>query len=315
MKIEGRPEIIVQSLRNQRAKYISNVHNLMKLPGSCYFRHATTSLFSLNLVKVLCIRSVIRRVIVNAARSLRFRGKYRVFTRLAPRQGIVTADVFGSQFRLDLSDWIQRGIYLGTYERNETALVLGYLKPGMTVIDVGANCGYYTALAASRIGPHGRIFAIEPSPRPFMRLQSMIVDNHIPASAFDFGVGDVAGEFGIYQSPNTTNDTATMVPNGGLAPVATVRIRTLDDCIDEWQLGSVDLLKIDVDGWEPRILKGAQRAMREHRIKAVLCEFCEEWLRQVGSTRASLAKVFSDCGYVAHSNDPRLDNYLFTLAH
>jgi FkbM family methyltransferase len=257
---------------------------------------------------------VISQLIVNAARPLQFRGKYRLVSLLAPKQGIVRAKVFGSWFRLDLSEWIQRGIYLGTYERNETALVIAYLKPGMTVIDVGANSGYYTALAASRIKPHGRIFAIEPSPRPFSRLQCLIDDNQIPASAFNFGVGDIPGEFGIYQSPDLPNDTFTMVPHSGLTPVATVPIRTLDDCIQEWQLGSVDLLKIDVDGWEPRILKGAQRAMREHRIKAILCEFCDDWLSKVGSDRASLAKVFYDYGYLAHSDDPRLDNYFFTLA-
>jgi FkbM family methyltransferase len=251
--------------------------------------------------------------LIDAARPLRFRGKYRLFNLIAPTQGIVTANVFGSQFRLDLSEWIQRGIYLGTYERAETTLVLDYLKPGMTVIDVGANSGYYTALAASRVGPGGRIFAIEPNQRPFARLQTLISENRIPASAFNFGVGDVAGESGIYQTPNSTNDTATMVPHPGLDPLARVPIRTLDDCIEEWHLDSVDLVKIDVEGWEPRILKGARRAMQDHRIKAILCEFCEDWLLKVGSSRAALAKIFYDGGYIPHSDDPGLDNYLFTV--
>ena len=78
-----------------------------------------------------------------------------------------SARVFGLQFELDLADWIQRSIYFGTYEPLETRLVAAFLKPGMTVVDIGANIGYYTALAASKVGPEGRIYAIEPDARAF----------------------------------------------------------------------------------------------------------------------------------------------------
>src|SRR6202790_3105758 len=161
-------------------------------------------------------------------RPFRFRGKYRLLNLVTPNEGIRNARVFGLQFELDLGDWIQRSIYLGTFEPLETRLVAGFLAPGMTVIDVGANVGYYTALAASKVGSKGRIFAIEPGARAFARLENLIAKNHLPARAFNIGLGEKSGEEHLYQSPDSRNDTPTMIAHGGFAPTATVPIRRLD---------------------------------------------------------------------------------------
>ena len=89
--------------------------------------------------------------VISVFRPLRFRGKYRIMNRFLPKEGVRPCDVFGYRMKLDLSDWIQRNIYLGSYEQPQTSHLLAYLKPGMTFVDVGANVGYYTAMAASKI--------------------------------------------------------------------------------------------------------------------------------------------------------------------
>lgn len=234
---------------------------------------------------------------ISVIRPFCFRGKYRLLNRVAPNEGIRTAKVFGLQFELDIADWIQRSIYLGTYEPAETRLVTRFLASGMTVIDVGANVGYYTALAASRVGTKGRIFAIEPAARPFARLQNLIVKNHLSARAFNIGLGEKSGEEHLYQSPDSRNDTPTMIAHGGFAPTATVPIRRLDDCLDEWQVAHVDLLKIDVEGWEPQVFEGASRALAAGRIGAILCEFNDYWLRAAGSSTQALRKMLMAFGF------------------
>jgi predicted methyltransferase len=85
-------------------------------------------------------------------------------------------------FELDLKDLIQRDIYWGTFEPNETRLVQEYLRPSMTFLDVGANLGYYTALAASLVGRRGRVIAFEPSPYAFEKLHAMVVNNKLEQS-------------------------------------------------------------------------------------------------------------------------------------
>jgi hypothetical protein len=88
-----------------------------------------------------------------------------------------------------------------------------------------------------------------------------------------------------------------MVAHGGFAPTATVPVRKLDDCLDEWQVAHVDLLKIDVEGWEPRVFEGATRALASGRIDAILCEFNEHWLRAVGSSAQALWKMLMGFGF------------------
>jgi hypothetical protein len=131
-------------------------------------------------------------------RPFRFRGKYRLLNLVTPNEGIRNARVFGLQFELDLGDWIQRSIYLGTFEPLETRLVAGFLAPGMTVIDVGANVGYYTALAASRVGSKGRIFAIEPGARAFARLEKLIAKNHLPGLVLSILDSEIGAERNIF---------------------------------------------------------------------------------------------------------------------
>jgi protein-L-isoaspartate O-methyltransferase len=83
---------------------------------------------------------------------------------MLPRHGVRTARICGYEFELDLSDFIQRNIYAGTFEASEAKVLMGRLAPGMTFIDVGANVGYFTALAARCVGPTGLVVALEPSP-------------------------------------------------------------------------------------------------------------------------------------------------------
>jgi FkbM family methyltransferase len=244
--------------------------------------------------------ALIERAVAGVVRPLRFRGKFRLLNLVVPQRGVRNAQVFGLRFELDLADWIQRSIYLGTFEQEESRLVAKFLVPGMTVIDVGANVGYYTALAASRVGSQGRIFAIEPDTRAFARLQSLIDTNRLPARAFNFGLGERSGQEHLYQSPSSRNNTPTMIAHGGFAPTATVPIRRLDDCMDEWQVTRVDLLKIDVEGWEPQVFRGASRALESGRIGAILCEFNDPWVRAAGSSSRALWNMLLAYGYRPH---------------
>jgi len=234
---------------------------------------------------------------ITLIRPFHFRGKYRLLNLLAPNEGVRSAWCFGLQFELDLADWIQRSIYLGTYERLATRLVDGFLTHGMTVVDVGANVGYYTALAASRVGSAGRIFAVEPDPRAFAQLEKLIAKNHLPVPAFNIGLGERSGVEHLYLSPDSRNNTPTMIAHGGYAPKATVPIRSLDDCLGEWRVAHVDLLKISVQGWEPRVLAGASRSLASGRIDAMLCEFCDHWLRATGSSPQALWKTLVSYGF------------------
>src|SRR5262245_2470231 len=96
--------------------------------------------------------------------------KWWVITALAPRAAATWTDRRIAQrhhvwFDLDLHQFVDRFIYYLEYERGETRFVEQFVRPGWVVIDVGANIGYFTLLFAKKVGPAGRVHAIEPAAR------------------------------------------------------------------------------------------------------------------------------------------------------
>jgi FkbM family methyltransferase len=248
---------------------------------------------------------MLRDALIGALRPYQFRGKGRMLRRLVPGEGERVAQVFGYRMRLELGEFIQRHIYFGDFERQETRWVRRWLRPGMSFVDVGANVGYFTLLAASRVGPEGRVFACEPSPEAFARLEATLRDNPIPqARAFPFALGAEPGQLHLHFTSHTvSNHTPSMVAQPG-ARTMPVPVRTLDECLEEWKLPRVDLLKVDVEGFEPQVLAGARQALATGRIRALLCEFNDPWLRLAGSSAAELYALLRGFHYRDVSGAP-----------
>lgn len=236
-----------------------------------------------------------------------FRGKLRLLDPLLPRTGERAARIGNAVMQLDLADGIQRNIYLGTYEPHETALVREWLKPGMTFVDAGANVGYFTAVAAGAVGPHGRVFSVEPQPYAYQRLQAMVDRNGLSqVRAFQGGLSSAEGELPLYLPPESRGEhNATMVAAAEASSRRiSVPVKTLDASLDEWGVERIDLLKIDVEGHEPQVFDGARRALAERRIGAILCEFNEFWLRHAGSGAHELHERLTRAGFADRDGAP-----------
>lgn len=230
-------------------------------------------------------------------RPIQFRGKIHLVNRFAPAAGEHRAQVFSLRMKLDLGEHIQRMIYLGCFERSDTRYVRRFLRPGMTMVDVGANVGYFTALAASVVGESGCAIAVEPSTRAFEHLQYLVTRNRLPqVRIFHGGLSDKKGCAPLYCG-DQRNFTPTMVAHGGLDPLEFVAVRTLDDLAAELAIDRIDLLKIDVEGHEPAVLRGATELLARRAIGAVLCEFNDYWLRAAGCSSQALWRLLLDHGF------------------
>jgi FkbM family methyltransferase len=234
-------------------------------------------------------------------RPYAFRGKLHLLDPIAPRQGRRSATVFSFRMNLDLADSIQRNIYLGTFEPTETACVRDWLRPGMTFVDVGANCGYYTALAASCVGASGRVFSIEPQPVAYTQLVEMVRANGLnQVRTFPYGLSTLDGEATLYLPPESSGENnATMVRHPAAREIR-VHTRTLDHCISEWGIERIDVLKIDVEGYEPKVLQGATQALSKGNIRAILCEFNDVWLEAADSSSGALLSLLRSHGFSIH---------------
>jgi|HubBroStandDraft_4_1064222.scaffolds.fasta_scaffold108375_2 FkbM family methyltransferase len=228
-----------------------------------------------------------------------FRGKQRLINLLCPRDPSRQFEVFGFSMALDLRDGIQRDVFLERYEREETALVRRVLQPGMTVIDAGANIGYYTALAASIVGVRGKVFAFEPSPYAYGRLAEWIKENGVrQVSAFNMGLGDHDGTLDLYVPPESygNHDPSVVEYCSGMNRI-TVPIRRLESVIEEFDLLCVDFMKVDVEGYEPMLLRGCERFLRSGKVRYLLCEFNDKLLSMAGSSSNELETYLVNLGF------------------
>ena len=227
--------------------------------------------------------------------------------------------VHGATFRLDLREYIQCRMYLGAYEPVETRWVQQYLQAGDCCVDVGASFGYYTALMAQCVGPTGRVFAFEPSPVAAPVLACAIAESDLRQVRLTHAaVGDRAGVLPLYlESPyNVAHSPSLAAPEGSRRAVE-VPVITLDSFapLADWPI--ITLLKVDVEGYEPNVLRGMTALLAARRVRYVLCEFHEWWLQQNGATPDELHLLLTAAGFeVTHATamvDVWIDGVSYTL--
>ncbi|MGH9775346.1 MAG: FkbM family methyltransferase [Candidatus Acidiferrales bacterium] len=185
---------------------------------------------------------------------------------------------------LSVALWVEPDAY-----REDAEFILGRLREGDTFIDVGANVGHLTLLAALRVGPAGSVIAIEPHPRTFDFLQKNLRLNHFTqVRAIRAAVGSCAGEARI--SNGRADDMNHLECNGrtGLS----VPVITLDSLGIE---GRVALLKTDTEGFEPFVFEGARELLS--RVDCIYFE-CSEWqLNRYGRNSRELRTALESVGF------------------
>jgi FkbM family methyltransferase len=171
---------------------------------------------------------------------------------------VLSRPLFGHKLFCDVSrEGPQRLLFLeGERYIPEARLLLGLLKQGFRVVDVGANIGYYVLLFSKGIGTEGNIIAIEPSPENLPELRLNLERNSLRnnVSIIATAVGSATGVVGLKEGINSG------VTSGGSAAYS-VQIDTLDNLIKD----RVDFIKIDVEGFESFVLKGAKDIISKWR--------------------------------------------------
>jgi FkbM family methyltransferase len=185
------------------------------------------------------------------------------------------------------------GLRSGDYEPHLTAVFERHCRPGMTVVDVGANLGYFSLLAARLVGPSGRVVALEPNSEncrlllSSLRLSGLSNVELLPVAA------DEAPGWAYYSTHVGSN--GGLIDDGDLLSRFGVVVPTfrLDDLVD----GPVGLLKLDVEGAEGRVVRGATRIIEQDR-PVVTTELKEEMLQRVsGQQVAEYLGYFGALGY------------------
>jgi FkbM family methyltransferase len=177
--------------------------------------------------------------------------------------------------------WLARNDVFGqamltnSFETRERRFVDSILRPGMTVLDVGAHQGLYTLLASKRVGPQGRVVAFEPSPRERKYLRTHLRLNrckNVQVESVALGRESGSGELflveGMESGCNSLRPPNVDEPTTKVA----VEIRTLDESLARLAIQRVDFMKIDVEGAELDVFRGAKALFEHHPRPLILAE-------------------------------------------
>lgn len=241
------------------------------------------------------------------ARSDEFFGRHResFVNWQFPRSTVVTAKgPLGHQIHCDLRQ-LHLGLSMacGHYEPDETAFILKTVKRGMTVLDVGANIGFFTTMLAGLVGDSGKVIALEPVADTFQKLKSAvalnrldnIVELHNVAASTGDGTCELAYDMhsfnmgGVSMRP-TGSETARQISQ--IAPT-----RSIDDIV--WGR-PIDFIKMDIEGAEAFALSGAEKTIASNR-PVIIMEFNQGQLKQVSDIDGiDLFTRVIDLGYTAN---------------
>jgi FkbM family methyltransferase len=203
----------------------------------------------------------------------------------------------GFRIQVDPGDWLGRHVFVtGDYEPETSRLIAELLPPGGTMIDVGANIGFFSLLAARCVGTSGKVIAFEPLPVTRRHLERNLQLNGMAQVVVrGEAVCDRPGEdITFYEGPRDHRGISSCRPIERASRVHRVRAGRLDDLLPADR--RVDLIKIDVEGAECQALDGMARLLRRDHPD-VIVEVTDRYLRDLGHSAEALCSRLRGHGY------------------
>ena len=190
---------------------------------------------------------------------------------------------------------------MGWFEWESLEWTRRLVKPGMTVIDLGANVGYYARLLSDLVGPDGRVFAFEPSPENLEVLRSNLsAPRYSNVEICPFAASDQDGTASLFVSPGHSNHSLI---EGYTAAETKLEIPvvTIDRFLKDRGIAAVDFVKMDIEGGESRALQGMRETIAHSPGFRLLVECNPQALQAAGSTPAGFLELLSNLGLKAEA--------------
>jgi FkbM family methyltransferase len=168
------------------------------------------------------------------------------------------------------------------HEEATTALFKKIVKPGDVVLDLGANIGYFTLLAAKLVGDRGRVHAFEPEPRNYHYLRRNIeMNGYRNVFAYQKGVSNISGKTRLYICPYDSGHHTINKPNGikkyrpdygGEIKEIEIDVVATDDFLKD-KIERVDIIKVDIEGAEVLAFDGMRNMLKANQNVKIFLEF------------------------------------------
>jgi FkbM family methyltransferase len=190
----------------------------------------------------------------------------------------------------------------GRYEPAMEETLLSHLTHGNLFVDIGANEGYFTVIGSKAVGNEGRVISIEPQSRLEEVIKTNIkINSIINVTYVKTAISDKAGTAEIYLTSSTNTGASGLVQQTTRArskePIPTKKLSDILDAND-----IVDLMKIDVEGYEYESILGSKEIFLQRRVRAIALELHPQILRRRGLTAMDIVNFLSECGYNLEDN-------------
>jgi FkbM family methyltransferase len=216
---------------------------------------------------------MMRSIYTALLRGPRFRGRARLEAFFRDRLAPSGDEVCGLKMQLDPQEWLQVDLLAGrSFEPLTTRLFKTVLGEGDTCIDVGAHVGFHTLMAARAVGGTGRVIAVDPQPYTCERLITNARLNALTNILVVCAAAGASDGFVVLPTQRPSDKARLSLVGPGVSDDRTsfeVALVRLDALAERHQISGVRLLKIDVEGYESEVLRGA-RALLERTENIIL---------------------------------------------
>ncbi|TSC75484.1 MAG: FkbM family methyltransferase [Parcubacteria group bacterium Gr01-1014_30] len=212
------------------------------------------------------------------------------------RMKVFPADPWGTRMRF----------LLGWWEPETVKVCEEIIKPGMTIVDVGAHVGYYTRIFSELVGKKGKVLAFEPHPATFNFLSFNIPPFSYPnVKLFPLALSDRKETLALFEvkgsGKHSFYDVSSLAERDPQAyefkKKWKVKAEILDEILDEHEIQNVDFMKVDVEGAELRVLKGAEKTIRQSANIQLIVEFNIGTLSLAGVLPEEFIKQLKNLGF------------------
>ena len=186
---------------------------------------------------------------------------------------------------------VSGAIFFNVYETTERKFIKSISFKGMKVLDIGANIGYYTALLSQEAGDNGLILALEPDLESYKYLSQSIrsLENNNVLS-FPVAASNLSQRLPLYISKENRGDNR-LYKNNQKRDCIIVDCLTIDELSTKTKIESFDLIKIDVQGYEPKVFKGMGNTIKSSRNLTILTEFWPKGIMEAGESPANFLRT------------------------
>jgi len=225
----------------------------------------------------------------------------------------------GIKYNLDISNVVDHGIYF-KYKDNGQIFFTDLFKPNYTIIDIGANIGA-TVLKYSKLATEGKVFGFEPSKKNFKRLTDHIKLNNISNIVpLNFGLGSEKSTLKLFEVVESNPGMNRILQNQDENfNFEEIEINVLDTWIEENKITKIDCIKIDVEGFEMEVLKGAYRTLEVFK-PILFIEVIDSNLKENNSSALDVYNYLSNFNYTIYKaynkqilNELELQNCQFDI--